>query len=38
MAGPTFGVKQQVINEYSTSFRCKEGLDEIEAKKGFYTS
>lgn len=33
MAGPTFGVKGQIINDYATSYYCKEGIQETEAKR-----
>ena len=31
MAGPTFGVKEQVVNDYASSLICKEKLDEEKA-------
>ena len=33
MAGPTFSVKEQVINDYSTRFQCKEAMNENDAKR-----
>jgi len=31
MAGATFGVKKQLINDYQSDFICKKGFDEREA-------
>lgn len=31
MAGPAFGVKKQLINDYQSRFICKKGLDENNA-------
>lgn len=33
MAGPTFGVKQQLVNDYQSSLICNEGLEPEEARK-----
>jgi uncharacterized protein len=32
MAGPTFGVKEQVINDYTSVLMCQQGLTESEAR------
>ncbi|MDI3320607.1 alpha/beta hydrolase family protein [Pinibacter soli] len=31
MAGPTFGVREQVINDYTSNFKCRENLSEPDA-------
>ncbi len=31
MAGPTFGVKKQLVNDYQSKYICKRGLDENKA-------
>lgn len=33
MAGPTFGVKEQVINDYTSAMMCREGLTESNARE-----
>ena len=33
MAGPTFSVKKQLINDYQTKFICTENLDSIKANR-----
>ncbi len=33
MAGPTFSVKTQLINDYQTKFICAENLDSIKANR-----
>jgi hypothetical protein len=33
MAGPTFSVKKQLINDYQTKFICVENLDSIKANR-----
>jgi dipeptidyl aminopeptidase/acylaminoacyl peptidase len=33
MAGPTFGVKEQVINDYTSAMMCQEGLTESNARE-----
>ncbi len=33
MAGPTFGVKEQVINDYTSAMMCQKGLTENNARE-----
>lgn len=33
MAGPTFSVREQVINEYCSTLMCQKGLTETQARK-----
>jgi dipeptidyl aminopeptidase/acylaminoacyl peptidase len=33
MAGPTFGVKEQVMNDYTSVLMCREGLTENSARE-----
>ncbi|MCC5854123.1 MAG: alpha/beta fold hydrolase [Idiomarina sp.] len=31
MAGPTFGVRRQLVNDYMSQYQCQNGLDEAES-------